>query len=381
MTPSKILLRARSASPQLQPISAARAMQVWSFHQTLPDYAATRLIQSDALARRLGVRTLSIKVEDQRFGLPAFKMLGASWAAFHAVCERLNLEPTNCTLDDLRRACQTVDLTLITATDGNHGRAVARMARWLGLKAHIYLPHNIAAPRVVAIQDEGAQTTVIDGSYDQAVALTAQLQDARTLVISDTAWDGYQRIPWWVIEGYTTMLQEAEAAMHTAALPSPDCVVIPVGVGALATAVVGYWGHKQMAFISVEPFAADCVRASLEHGQMVQVDGPHTSIMAGLNCGVPSPLALPWLTAYIDGAVALEDDLVRAAVYDLWHVCGIAAGESGAASLAGLYALLDTADAAQVRQHLRLTAHHHVLLLLTEGVTNPHLFDEIIHQA
>lgn len=379
----RLLIRDRK--PQTQNINALTSEKVSAigdFHRKLPGYAPTATVNSAALASSLGAGRVSIKVENSRFGLPAFKMLGASWAAYNALCERLGFVPEWETVDDLKTALNSLGhLTLVAATDGNHGRAVARMAKWVGLKANIYVPHDMAEARIAAIRSEGAAVTIIDGTYDDAVkaTATASLNDLDMLVVSDTSWEGYERIPSWVIEGYATMFAEVETDLEQEGIEPPDCIAVQAGVGALAASVMGYFGPKgDTTFALVEPISADCVYQSLRQGKLAYVPGPHTSIMAGLNCGVASALALTTLDAYVDVAVGISDDFARDAIRDLWNLCGIEAGESGAAGLAGLYALLKTDDAEAARTHLRLSPSSHVLIIVTEGATNRATFDAVI---
>ncbi|HTT88343.1 MAG TPA: diaminopropionate ammonia-lyase [Acidimicrobiales bacterium] len=312
------------------------------FHRRLPGYEVTPLISAPALAQRLGVGRLLIKTETARFGLPAFKMLGASWASYRALVERLGQEPAAwANITELSGRLQRLrPFALAAATDGNHGRAVARMARWLGFGAHIFVPEGTAVARIQAISDEGASVTVVRGDYEDAVARSAEEAGWRCLVISDTGWPGYEMVPRWVIEGYSTMFWEVDDRLEASATPAPDVVVVPVGVGALAAATVNHWGRKNSppAIAGVEPLDANCVMQSALAGRPVVVPGPHLSVMAGLNCGTPSPVAWPLVSAGLSTLIAVDDEMARQAVRDLAAI-GVAAGETGAAALAGLSAL------------------------------------------
>ena len=212
-----------------------------------------------------------MKDESSRLGLPAFKMLGASWATYRSLVERLGFEPEWSTIDELATALDPLrPLTLCSATDGNHGRAVARTAKLLGLAARIFVPAGTAEARITAIEGEGATVGVVDGTYDDAVAHSAEVAaadpDGRTLVVSDTSWEGYQLVPRWVIEGYTTVFDEIDEALAAAGERTPDVVVIQIGVGALAAAAVARYGDDAAAgrvrLLGVEPTSADCMLAS-----------------------------------------------------------------------------------------------------------------------
>ncbi|NTW02764.1 MAG: diaminopropionate ammonia-lyase, partial [Oscillochloris sp.] len=275
-----------------------------AFHHRLPGYAPTPIVELPGLAARLGIGRISLKLETNRFGLPSFKILGASYATYRALCAQLGGEPIWQTLDDLRIALAPLrPLTLLAATDGNHGRAVAHMAALLDLQARIFVPADMAPARMQAIIDEGAELEVVHGSYDEAVARSASAAGPQALVISDTSWPGYEEIPRHVIAGYGTIMQEADAALGR----PPDLVLVQMGVGALAAAVIGHYRQRNDGpiIVGVEPDQAACVLASLRAGQICEVPGPHHSIMAGLNCGLPSPVAWPIIRAGIDAALAV----------------------------------------------------------------------------
>jgi diaminopropionate ammonia-lyase len=349
--------RARASAPSA-PRSASPPR---AFHARLPDYAPTPLVAAPALADELGVTEVVVKDESSRLGLPAFKMLGASWATFRALEARAggSLDGWR-TIDELRSAVEPLrPLTLACATEGNHGRAVARIAWLVGLDAHIVVPEHVAVARVEAIRGEGARIETIDGTYDDAIERSAQLIGERTLVVSDTAWPGYEQIPEWVVEGYSTIFEEIEEAGAAA----PDVVVVQMGVGSLAAAAIRHYRGRGVRILGVEPLAAACVMASIEHGQLATVPGPHDSSMGGLNCGRPSIVAWPDLSAGLDAVVAIDDGAAQAAI-DRLAALGLASGPSGAAGLGGLFALGDVAGA---RERLGLSAASRVLVLNTEG--------------
>jgi diaminopropionate ammonia-lyase len=352
-------------------------------HRRLPGYAATPLQDAPALAAANGVERVWVKDESSRLGLPAFKLLGASWAAYRAVIARLGRDPEPwASLDEL---CQTLaplrPLTLATATDGNHGRAVARMAALLGLDADVYVPKGTATARIAAIEGEGARVTVVDGDYDRAVASAAATAGDRCLPIQDVGWPGYEQVPAWVVEGYATIFWEVDDQLAARGEEGPDVVVVPVGVGGLAAAAVRHWHRRGRrrppCLLGVEPLAAACVLRSLRAGRIVTVPGPHDSIMAGLNCGTPSLVAWPLLRAGLDAVVAVADERARQAMRDLAEA-GVVAGETGAASLAGLAEATGGRQAGELRRVLGHGPHARVLLLCTEGATDPEAYRRIV---
>jgi len=355
----------------------APARDPLDLHRRLPEYAPTPLRDAPGIARDLGLDRLWVKDESQRMGLPAFKILGASWAVYRAIQQVLPNRTSRDggeTLEEIARALEPLKpLTLSCATDGNHGRAVARMARLLGLDAHIFVPADMAPARKAAIAGEGAGVTVVDGTYDDAVARSAEEADERTLVISDTSWPGYEDVPRRVIEGYSTIFWEVEDEIRRRGEPGPNLVAVQIGVGALAAAVVRHYRRPDAApralILGVEPTRAACVLASMEEGRIVQVPGPHDSIMSGLNCGLPSAIAWPLVSRGIDAFVAIEDERAREGMRALAGE-GIVAGECGAAGLAGLTTWL--------RSFGVEAAGRRALVISTEGATDPEAYRRIV---
>lgn len=357
--------------------------EILAFHRRLPGYAPTRLVHSPTLARLLDVSDVWVKDESSRFGLPSFKILGASWATYRALAARAGgaiLEWH--TLDELQRQLDPLrPLTLVAATDGNHGRAVAHMARLLGLHAHIFVPDGMAPARIESIRGEGAAVTIVHGTYDDAVEQAAALASDRALVISDTGWPGYEDVPAWVVEGYSTIFCEVDDQLAEAGAQALDLVAVQMGVGALAAAVVRHYRRPALEtrprIVGVEPASAACVLASAQAGERVSIPGPHTSIMAGLNCGIPSATAWPLVSRGIDLFVAIDDEYARAAMLALADA-GVVSGETGAAGLGGLRAILRGADALRIRDELGVVQTSSILVISTEGATDPEAYARIV---
>jgi diaminopropionate ammonia-lyase len=331
-------------------------------------------VSARGLAAELGLGRLWVKVESSRLGLPSFKVLGASWATHRLLVAQLadlgvDL-PAWSHIAELRAALAPLGaVTLAAATDGNHGRAVAHMARLLGLSARIFVPDDMVAARIAAIESEGAEVIVVQGSYDDAVHASAA--DPGVLVVSDTSWEGYVDVPTSVIEGYSTIFAEVEAQLGG---ETPDVVVVQMGVGALCAATVAAYGGASR-IVAVEPASAACGLRSAANGGPVTVAGPHHSIMSGLNCGNVSLVAWPTVAAGVDLFVAIDDAGIAPAMRDLAAI-GVEAGETGAAGLAGLRALVD----AGVDSGLDLTGRS-VLVLCTEGATDPVAYERIVGSA
>jgi diaminopropionate ammonia-lyase len=314
--------------------------EVLEFHRGLPGYAPTPLVDLPALARELGVGRVLAKDESHRLGLPAFKGLGASWAIHRALRGH----------DPARGP-----VTIVTATDGNHGRAVARFARLFGHRARIFVPDGVHPAAVQAIRDEGAEVTAVPSAYDQAVRAAAH---DGGLLVQDTAWAGYEDVPGWIVDGYSTLFREIDDQLGS----RPDLVLVPTGVGSLLqAALTHYGGNADTAVVSVEPVVAACVQASVAAGAPVTVaTGP--TVMAGLNCGTVSSLAWPSILRGLDAAATVTDDQVTLAAQDLAEN-GVPVGPCGAAPLAAAQTLAATGQ---------VSSGTTLVLIATEGeAANP----------
>ena len=382
MSPVRTLVNSLAATDgDLGPVDRAPL----EFHRRLPDYAVTPLVDAPALADRLGVGKVWVKDESWRLGLPAFKILGASWAVYKALeAHSGGVIGGWDDLDGLKeRLSPLLPLTLAAATDGNHGRAVARMAKLLGLEARIFVPADMVPARVEAIESEGAEVTVVHGTYDEAVARSAEEANERCLVISDTSWPGYVDVPTWVVEGYSTILWEVSDERGRRGEEGPTLVVAQIGVGAFAAAVARHFRSPDVSprpkMLGVEPTRAACMLASVEAGKIVHLPGPHVSIMAGLNCGAPSVVAWPTVSQGVDVFVAVDDEWSRRAMRALAG-SGIVAGETGAAGLAGLLALMEESGEA-TRGPLGISRETRVLLFNCEGATDPESYERILTDA
>lgn len=357
-----------------------------AFHRTLDGYEPTPLVDLPAAAEELGVGRVLLKDESHRLGLPAFKILGASWAVCRALCARYGSDAAGMTVPRLRELVRSAGgatdaPVLVTATDGNHGRAVARMVSLLGLTARVYVPAGLSPQALDGIRAEGTRPIEIDAGYDDVVALAAASTEGRTedVLIQDTAWEGYTEVPRWIVDGYTTLFREVDQALRADGPPGPgpDLVSCPVGVGSLAQAMVEHYRGGDSggsgatgapALLCCEPDSAACVLRSLWEGAPVTVGTSSATAMAGLNCGTPSTLGWPVLQAGLDAATGVSEEACRRAVEDLrrW---GQDAGPCGAAALAGVRAAL--ADPER-RRDLGIGEASVVVMVNTEGrAANP----------
>jgi diaminopropionate ammonia-lyase len=348
---------------------AAPAKEVARFHQSLPNYSVTPLIELPTIATELGVGRVFVKDESARMNLSAFKILGAAWAVAQALTEGAN--PSD--IDEVKAAIDSENKpTLVAATDGNHGRAVAHMAKRLGLECAIVIPDGVSDQAINNIASEGAEITIIDGNYDEAVELAKEITSTldNAIHIQDMSWPGYEQIPNWIIEGYTTLCVETDAQLRELGSAPADLVAAPVGVGAFLHSVLAHYrsqADRNPVVLSVEAIGAACVLKSLQNGELTSVDTVPT-IMAGMNCGTPSSDS--WLThkSGVDAAVSLTDDETRADLKLLADL-GVDAGPCGAATLSGVRKALSTQER---RDQLGITKDSVIVLFSTEGrAANP----------
>ena len=349
-------------------------------HRMVPGYAETPLVRLDALARRAGVGAVYVKDESARFGLKAFKGLGGVYAMFRIACQALGLDPAETTLRDLaadpcRRRLQ--DMVFATTTDGNHGKGVSWAAGLLGAQARVFMPRGTVPVRAQAIRDAGSAVVEITGMrYDDCVAWTrAEAERQGWILIQDT---GGGDVPRWIMRGYTTLLFEAAAR-----LPQPPThLFLQAGVGAMAGAVaaaaVAAWPEKPPVIATVEPESVACFYESFAAGDGLPhpATGSGETIMAGLNCAVPCPLAWEILSGCAAGGLACDDDVTRRGMR-LLAEAGVISGESGAVT-AGLVEALSEPENRAVREALQLDARSIVLVINTEGDTDPENYARVL---
>lgn len=379
-----------SGSVALDVFSDAEAARVRAYHMALPGYAPTPLAALDDLAGRLGLAAVHVKDESFRFGLNAFKVLGASYAVGRIVAERLGLGQDALSLSAMTAPAnreKLAGLVLATATDGNHGRAVAWAARQLGLGCVVHMPKGSAPARLEAIRALGAKADILEMNYDEAVRLTAaEAAKEGWIVVQDTAWDGYETIPGWIMQGYATMAEEACLQLEAAGRAAPTHVFVQAGVGSLAAGVVGRMSvrlkDRRPRFLVAEAGAADCLYRSALAGRPVTVEGDLTTIMAGLACGEPSKLAWPILKDRADVFVSCPDWVAARGMRILGNPRGgdprVVSGESGAITLGLLTLIMETPSLAALRDSLDLGPQSRVLLFSTEGDTDPKRYRDIV---
>ena len=367
-----------------------------TFHESFPQYGPTPLTRLPKMAEYLGLSDVFVKDESYRFGLNAFKVLGGSYAMAQYIAQETGRDiadlPYNVlTSKKLREEFGTA--TFFTATDGNHGRGVAWAARELGQNAVVHMPKGTTQTRLENIQKLGAKVDILDLNYDDCVRQAAKEAAAtpRGVIVQDTAWDGYEDIPGWIMQGYGTMALEAAEQIKAQGTERPTHVFVQAGVGSLAGAVIGFyanlWSDNPPTFVVVEAKAADCLYegALAGDGKIRTVGGDMETIMAGLACGEPNTISWDILKNHVKLFVAISDDVaadgMRMLAAPIKGDPPITSGESGAASFAALMALMTDDACEEPRALLGLDRDSRVLVFSTEGDTDPERYREIVWEG
>jgi diaminopropionate ammonia-lyase len=347
-------------------------------------YAPTPLVSLAALASRIGVAGISYKDEGPRFGLGSFKALGGSYAAQRVLQREVaRVTGKDVSLEDIRTGkyrTECAAITLVSATDGNHGRSLAWGCQRFGAPCRIYIHAEVSEGRAQAMRDLGAGVIRIDGDYDDSVAL-AKSEAAKNgwFVVSDTSWPGYSQPPRDVMSGYGVMTEEICDALDRA----PTHVFLQGGVGGLAAGVIAglrqYWGANGPRVVIVEPELAACLFESAKTGKATIVSIAEETLMAGLSCGEPSELAWEILAEEASDFITIPESIVAPTVRLLARPLGNdTAVEAGESAIAGLAALIAARADAGLSSSLGLDAQSRVLLIGSEGVTDTAIFKMIM---
>ena len=369
--------------------SRQQAQQARHFHQKIAGYQPTPLYALKSLAALFGVKNILVKDESQRFGLNAFKMLGGAYAIAQLLCEKYHLDINAFSFETLKSTIKE-KMTFATTTDGNHGRGVAWAARQLGQNAVVYMPKGSAQERVDAILRLGAECIVTDMNYDDTVRFTMQTaQKNGWEVVQDTAWEGYTKIPTWIMQGYATLADEAVEQMAAMGIARPTHVFLQAGVGAMAGGVLGYlvdvFGARDLHSVIVEPELADCIYRSGLKGDIVNVGGDMATIMAGLACGEPNPLGWEILRNCATQFISCQDAVAALGMRVLGNPVGkdhrVISGESGAVGLGTLAAVHFHPQRQALMNKLGLDNHSVVLVISTEGDTDVQHYREVVWEG
>ena len=378
---------------QLKVMALDEVKKARAFHESFPQYSVTPLVKLDKMAERMGLGEVYIKDESYRFGLNAFKVLGGSFAMARYIAQQVGKDVSELpyqvlTSKELKE--EFGQATFFTATDGNHGRGVAWAANKLGQKAVVLMPKGSTQTRLKNIQAEGAQVTIEEYNYDECVRMAADMaaKADNGIMVQYTAWDGYEEIPAWIMQGYGTMAMEANEQLEDYGCDRPTHVFIQAGVGSLAGAVQGYFANRYPEnppkVIVVEAEAAACLYkgAALGDGSIQIVDGDMVTIMAGLACGEPNTISWDILKNHVDTFIATPDWAaargMRMLAAPIKGDTPVTSGESGAAPFGTLACIMCMDEYKELREHLGLDENSRVLLFSTEGDTDPERYESIV---
>ena len=380
-------------SKQMFPVEISRVSR--RFHRQIPGYSMSPLRALPRLAQMMGVGGIWVKDEAVRLELNSFKVLGGSFAIYRFIQERLGLADQDMShayliSDEVKKKLGPI--TFASATDGNHGRGIAWASKQLGHSCVIYVHAETSRRRIDAIKSYGATVKVIDGTYDDAVRqIVIDGKKNGWEIISDTSWEGYTTVPGWIMQGYTTMMSEIQEQFSGQGITKPTHLFVQAGVGALAASVIGFYhslfGEAAPISVVVEPETAACLfaTAAADDGKLHQVGGDLDTIMAGLACGEPSPIAWEILKDTADAFVAVPDYIaakgMRIYATPLAGDPFIVSGESGAVTLGALVAILKENGVDDLRESLKLDENSQVLFINTEGNTDPIQFRQIIWEG
>ena len=358
------------------------------FHNTFSMYQETPLVSLQNLAEKLQVKSIYLKDESKRFGLNAFKVLGASYAIANEIGRRIGKEITELSAESIlsKETKEKIgDITFVTATDGNHGRGVAWTANKLGQKSVVYMPKGSALERLENIRAEGAEAEITDMNYDDAVRLAQKMAEEKGwIVVQDTAWEGYEDIPRWIMQGYTTMGHEIMEQIPE----KPTHIFLQAGVGSMAGAMTGFFSNlykeDKPIIVIVEPAKADCLfqTAKADDGKLHTVTGDMDTIMAGLACGEPCTIGWDVLKGYADAVIRCPEyaaaDGMRILASPVKGDTAVTAGESGAAAFGCMANILMDQDLAEWKKLLKLDGNAKILCISTEGDTDQKNYQDVV---
>lgn len=370
-------------------LNIEQGKKILEYHKSFPAYTETPLAKLDNLAKELGISNLYVKDESYRFGLNAFKVLGGSYSMAKVIANKLGLSDDEITYDKLTSKevkDKLGDVTFVTATDGNHGRGVAWTARELGQKSVVYMPKGSALERLNNIKAEGADASITDMNYDEAVRLANKMGEEKGwIMVQDTAWEGYEEIPKWIMQGYATMAYEAIEQLNGEV---PTHIFLQAGVGSMAGGVAGllanYYGDKKPMIVVVEPNKADCIyqTAEAKDDKLHFVTGDMDTIMAGLACGEPNRIGWEVLTETAEFAVSCPDWVAAEGMRVLGNTPKndpkVVSGESGACTTGFVSAVMTRDELKWMRDKLGLNKDSKVLCFSTEGDTDRQNYLDVV---
>ena len=384
--------RTNSPKSDISFLDEQTARSAEQFHRSFPQYTPTPLVTLDHLAKLFGVEKIYVKDESKRFDLNAFKVLGGSFAIGRYIAQRLGKN-----IDQLSFAAMTSpevraqlgELTFVTATDGNHGRGVAWTANKLGQKSVVYMPRGSAPERLQNIRTLGSDASITDLVYDDTVRLARKrAEQPNCVLVQDTSWDGYTEVPSWILQGYLTMGQEIVHALKESGQPMPTHLFLQAGVGSMPAAMTGYFanlcGEQKPIITIVEPNRADCIfrTAKAADGKLHFVTEEMRTIMAGLACGEPCPIAWEVIRDYADFCLSIPDYAAARGIRILANPMEgdgrIISGESGASAFGGMSVILSDPQLCALKEQLHIDEHSRLLLISTEAAADRENWQHIV---
>lgn len=370
-------------------LSACAIEDVRAFHRKFPAYTFTPLHRLENLAEFLGLGGLCVKDESFRFGMNSFKALGSLYAIGNCLAEKLGRDLSELQPEDLeaeRTEKAIGKIVFATATDGNHGRGVAWVSQMLGYPSVVYMPAGVSKERQENVRKYGAHTFVSEGNYDETVGLL--INDAEKngwTVVQDTAWEGYRRIPEWILQGYASLADEAVQQIQCGSSGWPTHLFLQAGVGSFASSIAGYFtvnAPEKPVIAVVEPDRADCFYRSAKAGEVRAVGGDLGTIMCGLACGVPNPIGWQLLESCADAFVSVSDEVAARGMRIYGNPLGgdvrVESGESGAVTLGLLSLVMQRPELLELRRALKLDGRSRVLLISTEGATDRNVYRNVV---
>jgi len=378
-------------SKSLSLMTEEETAKALKFHRSFPQYAETPLASLPGLAGSLGLKGVFVKDESFRFGLNAFKVLGGSYAIAKHIGKKLGKDISGIgynTLVSEETKKALGEVTFYTATDGNHGRGVAWAANVLRQKSVVLMPKGSSKIRLDNILKEGSAASITDLNYDDAVRLASNMaaKDPQGVIVQDTAWEGYEEIPGWIMQGYGTMAAEAFSQLKKAGFQKPTHIFVQAGVGSMAGSVAGYFASifpdNPPVVSVVESSAWDCLYASNIMKRLTNIETDQSTIMAGLACGEGNTISWEILKNYAQFFVSAPDWVaargMRLLASPLKGDDKVVSGESGAVTAGLLYSLLLENEYKDYRSALGIGADSVVLLFSTEGDTDPEKYRKIV---
>jgi len=365
---------------------------VRNFHKSFKEYEPTPLVELKDLAAHIGVKNIFVKDESHRFNLNAFKVLGGSFAVAKYVADKLNVDINTVdynwlTSEDVKK--QLEGLTIVTATDGNHGRGIAWTARELGMRAKVFMPKGSTQARADHIENLGSEVEITEWNYDDTRRHAVRIAEENNWpIIQDTTWDGHEEIPLWTMQGYTTMATEAREQLQELGTKKPSHLFLQAGAGSFAGAMSGYFTeyYKEDLINTtvIEPATANGLFKTAEqnNGELYFATGDLKTIMAGLSVGEPCTVGWDVLGKYANNFISCEDSFAAKGCRVLSNPIGnderIVSGESGSVGIGVLVELMTNPTYTQAKEVLKLDEYSEVLIFSTEGDTDKEVYRKVV---